>query len=287
MNTSTNTQLQNFYEFIQAEDMFDVTFEQLSEEQTRLLSSAFTIYQNFFNHDYAFSIPLKAINDSLTVEDVVDLGHKIHPNVWKDVQKLKTQMDFSDLEEHLNYYYNYTEEDVWSVVDEGEEVDEYLYSICNVFEMDEGVIEYLCDNSIVKNQIVSKLHKDLTNVWRTSQLEIEFTEKLMMDYYAYCENVLKADGDTYVVRPSYHVPHDFKEKLMKVELVFNKSQLEQPNTSEFSEFLTKSENKTQDDDDENSLNLHEFFQNALEEDDLTPEQRTQIEEVLHENTHVQ
>ena len=238
--SKTNEQLQNFYSFLEAEEMFDLKFEDLNDEQIKLLSRTLQSYQDFFKHDYVFSMPLKAINDKLTVEDVVDLGYELHSNVWKDVQKLKTEMDFSDLD--LEYTYCFDEEDVWELVNDGcDELEEYLYSIIDNFEMDEGLVEYYCSWNHIQHHIARELKKELTNVWRDSQLIIEFTEKLMMDYYKHCEETYgEGKGDYYCARPSYDVSRDIYNKLMQIELVCNKT----PQTSYSSNFFDESLRKT-------------------------------------------
>jgi len=221
--SNTKEQLQKFYSFIEAEEMFSIKFEDLNDEQSELLSRTLQSYQDFFKHNYVFSMPLKAINDKLTVEDVVDLGCELHSDVWNDVQKLKTEMDFSDL--HLKYSYHFDEDNAWELVnDDCDELEEYLYSINDNFEMDEGLVEYYCNWDNIKHHIAHNLKKELTNVWNDSQLIIEFTEKLMMDYYKHCEETYgEGKGDYYCARPSYDVSPDIYDKLMQIELVCNKT----------------------------------------------------------------
>jgi len=234
--SNTNEQLQKFYSFIEAEEMFDLKFEDLNDEQTNLLSSVLDTYNEFFKHNYVFSMPLKAINDKLTVEDVVDFGHKLHSDVWNDVQKLKTEMDFSDLD--LKYTYTFDENDVWETVnDDCEELEEYLYSIYDGFEMDEGLIEYYCNWDRIQHHIAHDLKKELTDVWNDSQLIIEFTEKLMMDYYKHCEETYgEGKGDYYCARPSYDVSRDIYSKLMQIELVCNKTPVKLPSRNYLDEY---------------------------------------------------
>jgi len=240
-NTKTHT-LQSFYSFIEAQEMFDISFDELSPDDKELLGEAKKMYENFLQHEYTFTMPTKAINNALKVEEIYANGYEIHPDAFQVVQKLKKKMkDFSLCRE---FSYKYNEQDIWTIIDEGHTVNEYLHNIIMHFEMDEGAIEYMCgEHGHMNKNLIKQIELELWQEKNNDRIGLiyELSVALQMEYYKFCEETYgEGKGDYYAIDPQFTIPSseygddmDFKDALTGVDLEFKCSKVEQEEEQDF------------------------------------------------------